>query len=149
VPIVSGSRALASLALAAAALLGACRQVASAPSSVSGQILYDRHCAACHGVEGRGDGPVAASLRRAPADLTHIRERHAGRFDESYLIAVIDGRQAVAEHGPREMPVWGAVFEEALRGRDAAYPGATAPLQIRALVDHLRSLQATPAPADG
>src|SRR6266542_3528022 len=32
--------------------------------------LYERHCAFCHGSEGRGDGPVAGRLPTPPADFT-------------------------------------------------------------------------------
>jgi mono/diheme cytochrome c family protein len=32
--------------------------------------LYERHCAFCHGSEGRGDGPAAARLPTPPADFT-------------------------------------------------------------------------------
>lgn len=35
-----------------------------------GRALYDRHgCALCHGPEGRGDGPIAATLEPPPRDL--------------------------------------------------------------------------------
>jgi len=32
--------------------------------------LYERHCAFCHGAEGRGDGPAAGRLPTPPADFT-------------------------------------------------------------------------------
>ena len=121
----------------------ACEESAAAPSSLSGAILFERHCAACHGSDGKGDGPVAPALRRRPLDLTRIQQRNQGRFDAGEVMAVIDGRRSVAEHGPREMPVWGAVFEEGLRGREAPYPGITALAQTRALTDYLRSIQVT------
>ena len=35
-----------------------------------GARLYPQHCAACHGAEGRGDGPAAKGLPIPPADLT-------------------------------------------------------------------------------
>ncbi len=35
-----------------------------------GRALYDRHCRACHGRSGRGNGPVASSLTIQPRDLT-------------------------------------------------------------------------------
>jgi mono/diheme cytochrome c family protein len=111
----------------------------------TGAILYERHCASCHGMEGRGDGPVAASLRTAPADLTQLAARSGGRFDESGAMSTIDGRRHVAEHGPRAMPVWGAVFEGERREARQSFPAYTALLDERALVDHLRSLQAAPA----
>ena len=35
----------------------------------SGKQMFRDHCAACHGMEGRGDGPVARFLRTPLADL--------------------------------------------------------------------------------
>jgi putative copper resistance protein D len=42
----------------------------SAPSVARGAPLYSANCTACHGADGRGDGPLAASLPARPADLT-------------------------------------------------------------------------------
>lgn len=42
----------------------------SAPSVARGAPLYSANCTACHGVDGRGDGPLAATLPARPADLT-------------------------------------------------------------------------------
>ena len=42
----------------------------SAPSIARGAPLYAANCTPCHGVDGRGDGPLAASLPTRPADLT-------------------------------------------------------------------------------
>jgi mono/diheme cytochrome c family protein len=35
-----------------------------------GHRLFQAHCTTCHGVEGRGDGPAAATLSPPPSDLT-------------------------------------------------------------------------------
>lgn len=35
--------------------------------------LYAEHCASCHGLDGRGDGPSAAGLQPAATDLTAVR----------------------------------------------------------------------------
>jgi len=35
-----------------------------------GKVLYDIHCATCHGAEGRGDGPVGKKYIPVPMDLT-------------------------------------------------------------------------------
>jgi putative copper resistance protein D len=43
--------------------------VYAAPSIARGAALYAEHCAACHGVGGRGDGPAAQGLATKPADL--------------------------------------------------------------------------------
>ena len=105
----------------------------------TGQVLYLRHCAACHGVAGKGDGPVAASLQTRPSDLTAIARKSGGRFDAARVMRVIYGQRVVAEHGTREMPVWGAVFAEQHEGeRHAAY---TVLLHGRSLTDYVRSIQ--------
>lgn len=44
----------------------------SAQSVARGGSLWKQDCEACHGVAGRGDGPVSASLRKRPKDLTRI-----------------------------------------------------------------------------
>jgi mono/diheme cytochrome c family protein len=105
----------------------------------TGEALYARHCAACHGASGRGDGPVAPALLRPPSDLTTFARRHGGRFDAARMAAVIDGRSPVAEHGPREMPVWGVVFEAELAGE--AHVGYRAIERSQALTSYLATLQ--------
>jgi mono/diheme cytochrome c family protein len=106
---------------------------------VAGGDLYLRYCASCHGADAKGSGDVAAALKRAPADLTTLAKRNGGRFDEGAVMAVIDGRRLVAEHGAREMPVWGAIFEEEHEGE--AFQAYTGLLQARALTDYLRAVQ--------
>lgn len=130
------ARGVALLAFAASLILVSCR---STPEPPTGQVLYRRHCASCHGEFGDGNGPLAASLRRLPSDLRLIAQRHGGRFDESYVLQIIDGRRAVAEHGTREMPVWGVVFES--EHRPEGYPGYISLLHSRALTDYLGSIQ--------
>lgn len=39
-------------------------------SVAAGQALYQRNCVPCHGVSGRGDGPVGLTLNPPPANLT-------------------------------------------------------------------------------
>jgi len=111
----------------------------------SGERSFLRHCSACHGMEGRGDGPVAPVLRTPPADLTRIAARRGGAFPDADVADFIDGRTDVAAHGSREMPVWGRVFarpiaegttgEEVVRG------------QLWILVEYLKSIQSDEAPA--
>jgi high-affinity iron transporter len=47
------------------------------PDLQQGQALYQQHCALCHGMDARGDGPAAAGLDPAPIDF-HDAKR-AGR----------------------------------------------------------------------
>jgi putative copper resistance protein D len=49
-----------------------------ATDSISrGASLYARHCATCHGPDGYGDGPAAASLAVKPANLTEHFFHHS------------------------------------------------------------------------
>jgi copper transport protein len=41
----------------------------TAESVAAGQVVYERYCLTCHGVNGRGDGPGAEGLNPPPADL--------------------------------------------------------------------------------
>lgn len=43
-----------------------------AASLETGQAVYEENCLACHGAAGAGDGPEAAALDPAPADLTAL-----------------------------------------------------------------------------
>jgi mono/diheme cytochrome c family protein len=76
----------------------------------AGRTLYLRYCAACHGRDGRGDGPVAAALGEKPTDLTQIAAAHEGQFPLEAVVEAIDGTRTVRAHGVSEMPVWGEVF---------------------------------------
>src|SRR5262245_19301181 len=107
-------RLLSLHSLASVALLAFC-QCAGKPISPGGEALYHRYCASCHGLQGRGDGPLAETLKRRPSDLAQLAKQGGGNLDEPKLLSFIDGRRSVKEHGPREMPVWGAVFDEELK----------------------------------
>lgn len=45
-------------------------------SIVNGSARYARDCSGCHGSQGRGDGPAAASLARKPANLVEYASQH-------------------------------------------------------------------------
>jgi mono/diheme cytochrome c family protein len=112
----------------------------SADSAVpreSGSALYGSYCASCHGREGKGDGPIAANLRTAPADLTLIAKRNHGKFDVEKVRAAIDGRGPKQVHGGSDMPVWGDAFK---RSGDS-YSEAAVKERIDALVDYLADIQ--------
>lgn len=75
--------------------------------AMSGQQLYSRFCASCHGVAGRGDGPVSKSIRIEVPDLTLIARRAGGKYPRQRIVQIIDGRHILGAHGTRTMPVWG------------------------------------------
>jgi hypothetical protein len=56
---------------------------------------------------------MAAALKMAPPDLTHIAMRNGGRFPRQRVEQVLSGEAAVeAGHGTREMPLWGPIFSQ-------------------------------------
>ncbi len=81
--------------------------------SLQGPALYRAYCASCHGMDGKGDGPMAASLKTPPADLRRIAARSGGAFPMARVQRVITGEASLpAGHGTREMPLWGPVFSQ-------------------------------------
>ena len=83
---------------------------ASAEEIDVGQREYKNHCAFCHGLEGKGDGPSANMIRGKVADLSILQRNNKGVFPFKRVYDVIDGRDVVAAHGSRAMPVWGDVY---------------------------------------
>ncbi len=73
---------------------------------------YATLCASCHGPLGRGDGPVAAALTPAPADLGSAAFQDA-RTDEQLLVAIRDGGPAVGR-SPLMAPFGSQLDEEQL-----------------------------------
>jgi len=101
-----------------------------------GRKLYMQHCASCHGVDGKGQGPVAKNLREPLPDLTAI-QRKEGMFPGTKIKLLIAGEVGETEmtaHGTREMPVWGKVFREA-RGQDRSR------LDVYSLMKYIESIQ--------
>lgn len=59
----------------------------TAATLAAGQSLYAANCATCHGTSGAGDGPAAAGLSPAPANLRALAHSPMGRDD--YLMWAI------------------------------------------------------------
>jgi mono/diheme cytochrome c family protein len=135
------------VALVFALALSACAAgEASLPASKggkadSGERLYKVSCAACHGVDARGTGPVAPLLTVAVPDLTRIAQRRGGEFPEREIFQVIDGQADLSGHGPRHMPVWGYEFFGDDADDEVAHRRATE--KVDRLVAYLRSIQRT------
>lgn len=127
-----------SLALAAGLTAGAVARPAFAEETDIGKREFNDSCAGCHGLRGDGHGPIAHYLTVKPADLTVLAQKNKGDFPFLRIGKVIDGREEISVHGPREMPVWGARFKS-----EAA--GSVNELAVRsrvyALAEYLQSLQ--------
>jgi mono/diheme cytochrome c family protein len=125
-------------AVASILMLGAGGPALGGERVVSGGQSFMTHCAVCHGVAARGDGPLAESLRVRPPDLTLLARRNGGRYSEDTVRRIIDGRKPVKGHGGPDMPVWGDAFKAAPDG----YSDAAVREKIVGIVEYLRSIQA-------
>jgi mono/diheme cytochrome c family protein len=72
-----------------------------------GQFHYQRYCSVCHGMQGKGNGPLAEDLTITPADLTQLSKKNGDHFPFWRVYRMVDGREEVRGHGTREMPIWG------------------------------------------
>jgi high-affinity iron transporter len=57
----------------------------SAADLTQGKVLYDAHCAACHGTNGDGNGPQAADFNPPPTNFTNAAEMANIPFDVNEL----------------------------------------------------------------
>ena len=94
-----------------------------------GEALYARHCAACHGASGQGDGWNAASLPVRPT--AHADPRLMSERPDDTLFDGIAAGGYVLDRSAR-MPGFGRLLT---------------PAQIRALVSHIRVLCGCEQPA--
>lgn len=123
-------------------------QSAPAPKIDFGQQEFQARCASCHGRDGKGNGPIADLLRKAPPDLTQLSRGNNGIFPISRVYDSIVG-DSVQAHGSRDMPVWGQVYR--LRAgehyMDSYYdPEAYVRVRVLALVEYISRLQVTSRP---
>lgn len=105
----------------------------------SGSDLYVGHCAVCHGLDGRGQGPLAQAMKLIPADLTQIAAKHDGTFPAAKVSDIVRNGGAVLGHGSTAMLPWGLYFSE-------RHNPAVGKARIKALVEYLMSLQEPGAP---
>ena len=103
----------------------------------SGKIIYKQYCAACHGADGRGSGPVTPTLKVSVPDLTTLSKRNGYKFPFEYIEKVLRFGPGFAAHGSPEMPVWGPIFRYFENYNEAAVRK-----RIKNLCEYLNSIQA-------
>jgi mono/diheme cytochrome c family protein len=111
-----------------------------------GKMEYEGACAVCHGLSGKGDGYLRSQLANRVPDLTVLARNNKGVFPFDRVYQIIDGRQEVKSHGPREMPVWGRSFNLQSSIYFENYPRqdveSAARSRILALTEYIYRLQA-------
>jgi hypothetical protein len=119
---------------------------AEAQAMSLGEFEYRNSCAQCHGEAGKGDGPVAASLKETPSDLTTLQSDNGGVFPVSKVYSIIEGSEDLRVHGTREMPLWGNRFR--VRFHDDEYESFSrqeteeyTTARILALIEYLSTIQ--------
>lgn len=105
--------------------------------ATNGKQMYGSYCASCHGVDGKGTGPVAKALKTQPADLTALAKTNGGKFPAAHIVSVLQFGAAISAHGAVEMPAWGPV----LGSMNQTTPQERA-LRISNLSRFLQSIQA-------
>jgi mono/diheme cytochrome c family protein len=101
-----------------------------------GAKIFQYHCAACHGADGRGHGPASVSLKNPVPDLTRISQRSGGKFPYQRVRTIIEGKEpGMLAHGDREMPIWGPIFHEVEADQDWGE------VRLDAITKHMESIQ--------
>ncbi len=103
----------------------------------SGKEMYMQYCAACHGADGKGNGPAASSLKTPPPDLTLLAKNHDGKFPASAVSSVLKFGAGPGSHGSSDMPVWGPLFQSLDKYHDGVVQQ-----RISNVVKYIEGLQA-------
>lgn len=105
-------------------------------NSIQGKDLFKSYCASCHGLDAKGKGPMAASLKTPPSDLRRISIRNHDVFPMMRVQKIIAGEELpTAGHGSSEMPVWGPIFSRVTNDIDLGR------VRIDNLARYLRDIQ--------
>jgi len=81
---------------------------------IEGASIFRNNCAACHGLDGRGKGPLSRVLKQDVPDLTRLSQRNGGVFPAVHVRNTIEfgADTLVPAHGSKDMPIWGPIFHE-------------------------------------
>ena len=115
-----------------------------AEEDLIGADEYRISCLSCHGVGGKGNGPMAEILKVQPSDLTVIAKNNEGVFPLDQVFRTVDGRHGVTGHGDRDMPIWGARYLRESAGKYGDFSGEgedVVQLRILELVYYIQLLQ--------
>ncbi len=127
-------------------LCGASAVAAGQKDVAAGRAYFLQYCASCHGKNGDGRGPMASSLKQQPADLRNLSDKYGTPLSIKKLASFIDGREYVAAHGPREMPVWGERFYDIWSAKGSKEGDMHS--RIEKIILYLRTIQTRQGPGN-
>jgi mono/diheme cytochrome c family protein len=108
-------------------------------ANMNGDEVFNKLCATCHGIGGKGDGPAVGALSKGVPDLTVLAASNGGTYSHKSVERMIFGSSRSLSHGEVDMPPWGEQFMYAGPG---TFPrSAYAREQVHALATHIESLQ--------
>lgn len=112
------------------------------PSVEDGKELYMGYCVQCHGLEAKGDGPMAELIAIDTPDLTALAKNNEGVFPTLAVAQQIDGRISMLAHGG-EMPIFGPFLDSEQNVELQLLDGQsmTASLPLANLLEYLKSAQ--------
>ena len=107
----------------------------------AGREEYLEACAACHGENADGNGPIATMFKERVPDLRKIAAGNDGVFPTLEIFQIIDGRTGIRGHGA-PMPLFGKRYKAELEDEIGPY-GAEQVVRARVLelVLYLQSIQ--------
>lgn len=104
----------------------------------SGAQMYKDYCAACHGPQGKGNGPASEFLKSPLSDLTTLAQRNHGKYPDAHVQAILRFGTKGHAHGTADMPIWGDLFRSSFHHAPDA--------RIYSLTSYLASIQNDQAP---
>jgi mono/diheme cytochrome c family protein len=108
-------------------------------SPADGHQMFTSYCAVCHGANGKGTGPAAASMKIPPTDLTLLSKNNGGTFPANHVATVLQFGVENPAHGSAQMPIWGDLMRSL--SPVAQDPGTLVHQRINNITEYLKQLQ--------
>jgi hypothetical protein len=107
----------------------------------AGRAEYLAACAACHGENADGNGPIATMFDTRVPGLRNLAADNEGEFPLLDTFMIVDGRKEVRAHG-NPMPVFGNRYKAELGAQLGDYGSETAVrARVLELVYYLQAIQ--------
>ncbi len=113
-------------------------EVPAAEVLKEGRTEFEWYCTACHGPDGKGDGPQAKTLAKKPAGLTAIAKNNNGTFPFWRVYRIVSGKEEVPGHESFDMPEFWRHFKREEKDWDEPMPPY---VRVLILTHYVKSIQ--------